>query len=194
MAVEREGTQIVPIVIGDPRAAVAVCDRALAGGIFAQAIRPPTVPPGTSRLRLAVMASHTPAELTAAARTLAVAAHDVAVSDLPAPIEDPAEQLPESPAITAADTRPSPRAERRAARRMTVVPGAIAPPGAKDTDAELAGPGAFFDQEVDAPAARGIGSASPTAFFDQEAERLPDTPGDAVRARRRPGGRSARAA
>ena len=41
--------------------------------MFAQAIRPPTVPEGTSRLRLAVMASHTKSELRDAARTLAAA-------------------------------------------------------------------------------------------------------------------------
>jgi glycine C-acetyltransferase/8-amino-7-oxononanoate synthase len=41
--------------------------------VFAQAIRPPTVPDGTSRLRLAVMASHTRAELRDAARILAQA-------------------------------------------------------------------------------------------------------------------------
>ena len=42
--------------------------------MFAQAIRPPTVPEGTSRLRLAVMASHTKSELREAARVLAQAA------------------------------------------------------------------------------------------------------------------------
>ena len=49
-------------------------DRALADGVFAQAIRPPTVPPRTSRLRLAVMASHRTVELRNAAHTLAQAA------------------------------------------------------------------------------------------------------------------------
>jgi 8-amino-7-oxononanoate synthase len=70
------GTQahILPLVIGDPELTVAICERGLAGGMFAQAIRPPTVPPQTSRLRLAVMASHRASELAAAARTLARAA------------------------------------------------------------------------------------------------------------------------
>jgi glycine C-acetyltransferase/8-amino-7-oxononanoate synthase len=64
-------TQIVPLVVGDPQLAVGVCEAALERGIFAQAIRPPTVPAGTSRLRLAVMANHREDELRAAARTLA---------------------------------------------------------------------------------------------------------------------------
>jgi glycine C-acetyltransferase/8-amino-7-oxononanoate synthase len=64
-------TQIVPLVVGDAAAAMSACERALARGVFAQAIRPPTVPEGTSRLRLAVMASHTPAELRQAAKVLA---------------------------------------------------------------------------------------------------------------------------
>jgi 8-amino-7-oxononanoate synthase len=66
-------TQIVPLVIGDAGTAVKASERALEEGIFAQAIRPPTVPEGTSRLRLSVMASHTHAELRDAARTLAAA-------------------------------------------------------------------------------------------------------------------------
>jgi 8-amino-7-oxononanoate synthase len=67
-------TQIVPIVIGDAAQAMRICELAIEDGVFAQAIRPPTVPDGTSRLRLAVMASHTPAELRDAARTLGRAA------------------------------------------------------------------------------------------------------------------------
>jgi 8-amino-7-oxononanoate synthase len=72
-------TQIVPLVVGDASAAVAMCEAALARGVFAQAIRPPTVPPGTSRLRLAVMATHREVELRAAARILGQAARDVEV-------------------------------------------------------------------------------------------------------------------
>jgi 8-amino-7-oxononanoate synthase len=66
---------IVPLVIGDERAAMSLCEKALEQGVFAQAIRPPTVAPGTSRLRLAVMASHTAEELRGAARALGDAAH-----------------------------------------------------------------------------------------------------------------------
>jgi 8-amino-7-oxononanoate synthase len=64
-------TQIVPLVVGDATAAVRASERALERGVFAQAIRPPTVPAGTSRLRLALMASHTQPELREAARVLA---------------------------------------------------------------------------------------------------------------------------
>jgi glycine C-acetyltransferase/8-amino-7-oxononanoate synthase len=78
---EREGfdvrgsrTQIMPLIVGEPELALRICEAALTRGVFAQAIRPPTVAPGTSRLRLAVMASHRQEELRAAARTLGAAA------------------------------------------------------------------------------------------------------------------------
>jgi glycine C-acetyltransferase/8-amino-7-oxononanoate synthase len=67
-------TQIVPLVIGDADLAMRVCELAIERGVFAQAIRPPTVPDGTSRLRLAVMATHTRDELREAARVLGRAA------------------------------------------------------------------------------------------------------------------------
>jgi 8-amino-7-oxononanoate synthase len=66
-------TQIVPLIVGEADLAMRICEAALEQGVFAQAIRPPTVPDGTSRLRLAVMASHTRAELRDAARILAQA-------------------------------------------------------------------------------------------------------------------------
>jgi 8-amino-7-oxononanoate synthase len=78
-------TQVLPLVVGAADDAVRVCERALEKGIFAQAIRPPTVPEGSSRLRLAVMASHTRTELEDAARVLADAMRAV-VGDRPKPV------------------------------------------------------------------------------------------------------------
>jgi 8-amino-7-oxononanoate synthase len=69
--VEPSGTHIIPLIVGDAELALRICEAALSRGVFAQAIRPPTVAPGTSRLRLAVMASHREDELRAAARVLA---------------------------------------------------------------------------------------------------------------------------
>jgi len=70
-------TQIVPLVVGDPDDALEVSRVALEAGVFVQAIRPPTVPEGTSRLRIAVMSSHSGAELRSAAKVLARAARGV---------------------------------------------------------------------------------------------------------------------
>jgi len=69
--VEENEIPIVPLVIGDADQAMAVCEAALDKGVFAQAIRPPTVPEGTSRLRLTVMATHTDDDLESAAKTVA---------------------------------------------------------------------------------------------------------------------------
>jgi 8-amino-7-oxononanoate synthase len=56
-------TPIIPILVKDPLEAVAMSKRLLQQGIFVQAIRPPTVPLGTSRLRLTVIATHTQEDL-----------------------------------------------------------------------------------------------------------------------------------
>jgi 8-amino-7-oxononanoate synthase len=56
-------TQIVPALFGSTETALAVAARLRAEGIFAVAIRPPTVPPGTSRLRLTVSAAHSEADI-----------------------------------------------------------------------------------------------------------------------------------
>jgi 8-amino-7-oxononanoate synthase len=72
-------TQIIPLIVGDAEGAIAISAAALARGVFAQAIRPPTVPAGSSRLRLTVMASHTPSELAGAAATLRAAADEAGV-------------------------------------------------------------------------------------------------------------------
>jgi 7-keto-8-aminopelargonate synthetase-like enzyme len=70
-------THIVALIVGDERAAMQLCQEAIERGVFAQAIRPPAVPPGTARLRLAAMASHTVSELRMAARALGDAARAI---------------------------------------------------------------------------------------------------------------------
>ena len=73
-------TQIVPLVVGEADDAMALCERLLEEGIFAQAIRPPTVPPGTCRLRLTVMATHRVAGLRHAARRIGAAARQLGLT------------------------------------------------------------------------------------------------------------------
>ncbi len=54
---------IVPVLVGDPARALAARDALAQRGVRAQAIRPPTVPPGTARLRLTVRADLAAADL-----------------------------------------------------------------------------------------------------------------------------------
>jgi 8-amino-7-oxononanoate synthase len=70
-------TQIVPIEVGDAEPTMALCERALERGVFAQGIRPPTVPEGSSRLRFTVMATHDPDELRRAAHEVGEAAREI---------------------------------------------------------------------------------------------------------------------
>ena len=50
---------IIPVVLGDERRALAASQALLERGLLVPAIRPPTVAPGTSRLRIALSAAHT---------------------------------------------------------------------------------------------------------------------------------------
>ncbi len=55
----RSDTAIVPIVVGSDRDTMAASRALFDGGVFVHGIRPPTVPEGTGRLRLTLMATHT---------------------------------------------------------------------------------------------------------------------------------------
>jgi 7-keto-8-aminopelargonate synthetase-like enzyme len=57
-----------------------LCELLLERGVFAQGIRPPTVPEGTSRLRLTVMSTHAREDLEATARTIGEAARELEVA------------------------------------------------------------------------------------------------------------------
>lgn len=61
---------IAPLVIGDDRAAMRCTERLLGDGIFVQGIRPPTVPPGTARLRVGLSAAHSKQHIDILTRVL----------------------------------------------------------------------------------------------------------------------------
>jgi len=67
-------TAIQPLIIGSNEAALNVSERLLERGILVPAIRPPTVPANTARLRISLSAAHTlqdVAQLTEALNELA---------------------------------------------------------------------------------------------------------------------------
>jgi 8-amino-7-oxononanoate synthase len=91
-AVAEGDMHIVPLVVGDERDTLRLCQETIERGVFAQAIRPPTVAPGTSRLRLAAMASHTATDMRMAAEVLAAAARKLGLD--PAQVGTPPERQP----------------------------------------------------------------------------------------------------
>jgi len=66
-------THIVPVTLGENERTMAVCERLLERGFYAQGIRHPSVPAGTARLRVTPMASHRPEEIDALADAVAEA-------------------------------------------------------------------------------------------------------------------------
>lgn len=63
-------TAIISLMIGNASKAVQFSERLMKDGIFIPAIRPPTVPQGSSRLRITVMATHTEEQLRMAVEKL----------------------------------------------------------------------------------------------------------------------------
>lgn len=68
---------IVPIVVGDAQRALELSRALETHGVLVSAIRPPTVPMGTSRLRVTVMATHTDADIAMALDAFRVAGREV---------------------------------------------------------------------------------------------------------------------
>ncbi len=76
-------SQIVPLEVGGAEQTMELCERLLERGVFAQGIRPPTVPPGSSRLRFSVMATHEERDLREAARLTGEAARELGLVEIP---------------------------------------------------------------------------------------------------------------
>ncbi len=67
--------QIVPVIIGAAEQAKQLADQLLNLGLFAPAVRPPTVPLNTARLRLSPIATHTDADLQTVVQAFAACVH-----------------------------------------------------------------------------------------------------------------------
>ena len=67
----RSRTAIQPLVVGANASAVALAEALLQRGFWVPAIRPPTVPRGTARLRVSLSAAHTREDVDALADALA---------------------------------------------------------------------------------------------------------------------------
>ena len=63
-------TAIQPLIIGDNNACVALSQALWERGLWVPAIRPPTVPKGSARLRICVSAAHTSADIEQLITTL----------------------------------------------------------------------------------------------------------------------------
>jgi 8-amino-7-oxononanoate synthase len=63
-------SQVIPLMAGENGRALQLFEDLLTQDIFAIAIRPPSVPEGTARLRLSVTLAHTPETLDASAATI----------------------------------------------------------------------------------------------------------------------------
>jgi 8-amino-7-oxononanoate synthase len=70
---------ILPVLVGDAQPTMALADALLQRGVFAHGIRPPTVPAGTSRLRVTPMATHSRAQLTRALEMFAAAGKELGI-------------------------------------------------------------------------------------------------------------------
>ncbi|QBG48393.1 8-amino-7-oxononanoate synthase [Verrucomicrobia bacterium S94] len=63
-------SQIIPVIIGDNEKTLAVSRKLRAENIICAAIRPPTVPPGTARLRISITLAHLVDDLERAAKAI----------------------------------------------------------------------------------------------------------------------------
>ena len=72
-------SQILPVVIGEARETMVVAAAILQRGVFAHGIRPPTVPEGTSRIRVTPMATHTQDHLSRTLDAFAAAGKEVGI-------------------------------------------------------------------------------------------------------------------
>ena len=72
-------SQILPVIIGEACETMSVAAAILQRGVFAHGIRPPTVPEGTSRIRVTPMATHTQDHLSRTLDAFAAAGKEIGI-------------------------------------------------------------------------------------------------------------------
>jgi 8-amino-7-oxononanoate synthase len=70
MELDEAASPIVPLVLGDAERALALSEELEAAGFLVAAIRPPTVPEGTARLRFTFSAGHSEEQVRALANAV----------------------------------------------------------------------------------------------------------------------------
>ena len=146
--------QIVPLIVGDEHLAMRLCQEALERGVFAQAIRPPTVAAGSARLRLTAMASHTASELEMAASVFGAAARAIGLE-------------PESLTPALAERETTAHERELAYMELTA---SVNERAEGDPDAESAAVPFDLESDADAPQPPASALEQPTAPFDLERE------------------------
>jgi len=77
--VKNQGTAIVPVIIGPEDKTMKMSEALLKRGVFVAGIRPPTVPPGSSRLRVTLMATHSDEDIAYAVGAFEEAGREVGI-------------------------------------------------------------------------------------------------------------------
>ncbi len=102
----RGESAIVPVLLGSPERALRLAEAARAAGFDVRAVRPPTVPPGSSRLRIVCHADHTAEEVARLAGVLRAAAEELPGADRSAG-SVPARRAEVNPAPTSGRAHPA---------------------------------------------------------------------------------------
>jgi adenosylmethionine-8-amino-7-oxononanoate aminotransferase len=84
--------QLMAVRVGSPRAAMQASAALEQAGFLVRAVRPPTVPEGTSRLRLCVSAGHTPEDIASLAQAIGEVLGSGAPARIPAQYDDAAQR------------------------------------------------------------------------------------------------------